>query len=146
MTTNPDRIPDRDSWTGERRVTVDLDDSRPFDVCRTWKYLEAAGAHEIEARVSAGGEGFHVRAWFEADDVDKVAVERLRLGAGDHPRRVRMDRKHHVKPGQVLFTRKHDGEAGPWRESPWRAADDLLRRSERFDSTDPRDPYRGWFK
>jgi len=123
--------PARDSWTGERRVTVDLDDAVPFDLYRAWFRLRDAGAYEVEARVSSSGEGFHVRAWFDAEAVDEAAVEDLRYGAGDHPRRVRMDREHHIKPGQVLFTRKGDGEAGPWHSDPWEAADNLRRRSRR---------------
>jgi len=138
--------PSRETWTGERRVTVDLDDARPFEVVRTWHYLAGAGCYDLQARVSASGEGFHVRGWLDAADADEADVERLRLGGGDHVRRVDMDREHHIKPGQVLFTRKGDAEAGPWREEPWRAVDDLFRRSDRADRDDPR-AYRvtGWF-
>lgn len=124
--------PERPSWTGERRVTLDLDDADPLDLARGVYGLLDAGAEEVEARVSAGGEGFHVRAWFDADDLDEAGVETLRYLLGDHPRRTRMDRDHHIKPGQVLFTRKGDREASPWRSDPWRAADDLARRSERY--------------
>lgn len=138
--------PERESWTGERRVTVDLDDARPFDVARAWYCLRDAGAHEIEARVSASGEGFHVRAWFDADDVDGLDVERLRYAVGDHPRRVEMDRAHNVKPGQVLFTRKPSGEAGPWHADPWDAADELLARSGRFGLDAWRDGEGDWLK
>lgn len=124
--------PEREAYTGERRVTLDLDDADPFDLYRAWSTLADAGCYDIEARVSAGGEGFHVRGWLDADDADEAAVETLRYTAGDHPRRVRMDRRHHVKPGQVLFTRKWDGEATPWRSDPWVVADELRQTSDRF--------------
>lgn len=114
---------------GERRITVDLDNARPFDVVRTWYYLDRAGCYDLEARVSSSGEGFHVRGWIEAADADEDTIERLRLGAGDHPRRVRMDREHTIKPAQVLFSRKGDGEASPWFADPWLAADELIARS-----------------
>lgn len=133
--------PERESYTGERRVTVDLDTARPFDVVRAWTVLESAGAYDLKARVSSGREGFHVRAWFDADDADERSVERLRLAAGDHTRRVDMDRRHTIKPPQVLF----EG-AAPWRSDPWRAADDLMRLSRRHDRDDPRSPrVTGWF-
>ena len=124
--------PERPSWTGERRVTVDLDDCRPIDLIRSWQTLDQAGAHEIEARVSASGEGCHVRAWFNSDDLDPAGVEVLRYQAGDHPRRVRMDRDHHVKPGQILFSRKPGGQAGPWHTDLWTAVDDLTGSSDRY--------------
>lgn len=137
----------RPSYTGERRVTVDLDDARPLDAARAFYQLRNAGAHEIDVRVSAGGEGFHVRAWFDAADVTALDVENLRLGAGDHPRRTFMDRDHKAKPQQVLFTRKVDAEAGPWRSDPWRAVDDFYARSDRTPDADDPAPYRvkGWF-
>lgn len=137
--------PQRPSWTGERRVTCDLDDARPFDVVRAWHYLKAAGAHELEARVSSSGNGFHVRAWFDDDLVDEAAVERLRYGGGDHPRRVRMDREHHIKPGQVLFSAKWDGEAGEWFDDPWSAVDELLRRTDNHDAIGYQAGDVGWF-
>lgn len=133
-----------ESYTGERRVTVDLDDARPFNVVRACRYLTRSGAHEVEARVSAGDEGFHVRAWFDDDDLDAGDVEELRLAAGDHVRRVEMDRAHTIKPGQVLFSRKHDDEAGEWHGDPWRAVDDLFRRSDRFDLDGFGFDKRGW--
>jgi hypothetical protein len=121
----------RTGGTGERRVTVDLDDAVPLDLYRAWSVLEDAGCYDLAARVSSGGEGFHVRGWVDADDLDAEQVERVRYLAGDHPRRVRMDRLHRSKPQQVLFTRKGDAEAGPWHTDPWEAADDLRRRSSR---------------
>lgn len=120
----------RPSWTGERRVTIDLDDARPIDVQRAYYGLRAAGAHDVEARVSASGNGAHVRAWFDADDVDAEAVERLRLTYGDHARRTWMDRDHKSKPQQVLFTRKPGGEAGPWRRDVGLVTDELRRRAD----------------
>lgn len=134
MTAGPEPPDLPPSYTGERRVTVDLDDARPFDAARAHYRLRDAGAHEIESRVSSGGEGFHVRAWFDADKLDAAAVETLRLLAGDHPRRTMMDRTHADKPQQVLFTRKGDDEAGDWHTDPWDAVDDFLRRSCRFDT------------
>lgn len=126
--------PEREAWTGEYRVTVDLDDADPLDVVRTWHGLTDAGAYDVEARVSASGEGFHVRAWVDADEWDEQTVECMRLAVGDHPRRVWMDREHVHKPAQVLFSRKPTGEAGPWRPTPWRAAQDLQRRSDRHST------------
>lgn len=123
---------------GERLVSVDLDDADPFDLWRAWRTLEDAGGEDLEARVSSGGEGLHVRAWFDAEAVDVEDAERLRLSAGDHARRTQMDRTHVLKPSNVLFTRKGDREAGPWRSCPEAATGDLLRRSERFG------PGRGW--
>lgn len=124
--------PEREAHTGERRVTLDLDDAEPLDAVRAERNLTAAGAHEVAVRVSSSGEGFHVRAWFDAEEVDEADVERLRLGNGDHVRRVDMDRRHALKPAQVLFTRKPDGEAGAWHEDPHAAASDLRRRSDRY--------------
>jgi hypothetical protein len=120
----------RESWTGERRVTCDLDDADPLEVVRAMAGLEAAGAHDVEARVSASGDGAHVRAWFDAEDVDAADVETLRLAHGDHPRRTYMDREHSHKPQQVLFTSKGDAEAGPWRRDPWLVVDELKRRAD----------------
>ena len=120
----------RESWTGERRVTVDLDDCRPFDVVRAVYHLRHAGATEVESRVSASGNGAHVRAWFDDDDVTADAVESLRRSAGDHAKRTEMDRQHKAKPQQVLFTSKGDRQAGEWRADPWLVADELIRRSD----------------
>lgn len=120
----------RDSWTGERRVTCDLDDANPLDIVRAVHGLRDAGAHDVEARVSASGNGAHVRAWFADDDVSAERVEQLRLAHGDHPRRTMMDRDHTAKPQQVLFTRKPSGDAGPWRRDPWLVVDELRRRSD----------------
>lgn len=113
----------------ERRVTVDLDDADPLDLYRAWSVLADAGVEELRARVSAGGEGFHVRGFVTAS---AAVVERLRYQAGDHPRRTHMDRTHALKPDNITFSSKGDGEAGPWRETPWLAADDLRERSVRF--------------
>ena len=135
-----------DRYNGELRVTADLDDARPFDVVRAVSVFRDAGLYDIEARVSSSGEGFHVRAWGPAEMSDR-AVERLRRTAGDHAARIDWDATHATKPTQILFSRKPGGEAGPWRSDPWDAVDDLLRRSQRHDSGDPR-PYRvtGWFE
>jgi hypothetical protein len=126
--------PTRESWTGERRVTLDLDDCSRLDVLQSWRYVAEAGAHEVEGRVSAGGDGVHIRAWFDAEAVDCSRVERLRLGGGDHVRRVDMDRRHHIKPGQVLFTHKPGGSASPWRSTVERVLADLERRSTRLST------------
>jgi hypothetical protein len=120
----------RESWTGERRVTCDLDDARPLEVVAAVCGLRDAGAHDVESRVSASGNGAHVRAWFDADEVDAEAVETLRLAHGDHPRRTWMDREHTHKPQQVLFTSKGDREAGPWRRDVWLTVDELQRRAD----------------
>jgi len=118
-----------DSLTSERRVTVDLDDADPLDVVRAWSVLESAGAVELAARVSSGGEGFHVRAFVETT---AAGEDRLRREAGDHPRRTDMDQRHALKPTNITFTSKPGGEASPWRSDPHAAADDLRRRSDRF--------------
>jgi hypothetical protein len=120
----------RESWTGERRVTCDLDDADPMDVLAAFHGLRDAGAHDVEARVSASGNGAHVRAWFNAARVDAEAVEILRLAHRDHPRRTWMDREHTAKPQQVLFTSKGDREAGPWRRDVWLVVDELQRRAD----------------
>ena len=120
----------RESWTGERRVTCDLDDARPLEVVAAVRGLHDAGAHDVESRVSASGNGAHVRAWFDADEVDAEAVETLRLAHGDHPRRTWMDREHTHKPQQVLFSRKPGGDAGPWRRDVWLTVDELQRRAD----------------
>jgi hypothetical protein len=134
----PDRERGRpdDDDRGERRVTVDLDDAGPFEVVRAWSVLERAGAVEIAARVSSGGEGFHVRAFLP--DATAADEERVRREAGDHPRRTDMDRRHALKPRNITFSAKGGLEAGPWRDDPHDAAADLRRRSERFG------PGRGW--
>lgn len=124
--------PDRDTWTGERRVTLDLDDATPLDLYRAWQTLADAGAYDLRARVSAGGEGFHVRGFVDADAVSESGVEALRHTAGDHPRRIEMDRTHANKPPQVLFSAKPKGKAGLWRETPEQAIRDLRIRSERY--------------
>jgi len=122
-----------DRYDGELRVTADIDDARPFGVIRAWSVFEDAGAYDIQARVSAGGDGFHVRGFMDCDTSD-AAVDVIRREAGDDPRRVDWDATHHSKPTQILFTAKPSGEAEPWRSEPWRAVDDLLRRSSRFDA------------
>jgi hypothetical protein len=128
-------IPDsfrRQSYTGERRVTADLDDCRPIDVTRAVHRLRAAGAHEVEARVSASGNGAHVRAWFREESITPAGVDALRRDVGDHPRRTDMDLTHDAKPQQVLFTSKGDARAGPWRSGSavWLVADELKRRAD----------------
>jgi len=117
--------------TGERIVTVDLDDAAPFDVFRTWSRLEAAGV-DVEGRVSMSGEGCHFRAWVDADEVGPNAVEELRLDAGDDTDRVAIDRTHVDKPNQVLFTRGPRTEAGPWHENPVDVVGELRARSDRL--------------
>jgi hypothetical protein len=121
-----------DSFESDRRervITVDLDDCRPFDIVRAVYGLRAAGAVDVAARVSSGGEGAHVRGFIEADE---RTADRLRRSLGDHARRAYMDRTHVLKPDNILFSAKPDGEAGPWRSDPFLAADDLRRRSERY--------------
>jgi len=120
----------RPSWTGERRVTCDIDDARRIDVLRAYYGLRSAGAHEVEVRVSASGNGVHIRAWFDDADVTAADVERLRLAHGDHVRRTDMDREHRSKPQQVLFTSKGDRRAGPWRDEPELAIQELERRAD----------------
>lgn len=120
----------------ERVVTIDLDDATPLDVLRAAAELRSAGCYDVEARVSSSGEGAHVKAWIGADAIDEAGVERLRIGAGDHAKRTELDREHRVKPPQILFTRKPDGEAGPW-TTPVDAARELVARSERYPSTAP---------
>jgi hypothetical protein len=124
--------PARETATGEHPVTLDLDDADPLDLFRAVSRLRGAGAYGVEARVSASGEGFHVRGWLDADEADEGTVERLRLAAGDHPRRTRFDREHHIKPQQVLFASKPGGEAGPWHANPFDAAAELRARSDRY--------------
>jgi len=126
----------RESWTGERRVTCDLDDAVPVDLYRAVYGLRSAGAYDVEVRVSASGDGAHVRGWFRDEDVTADEVEQLRLAHGDHPRRADMDRTHNAKPHQILFSRKPSGEAGPWRSDPDLAVDELIRRA---DHLKPRD-------
>lgn len=129
------REPRTDAVSGsERAVTVDLDDAEPLDVYRAVSVLRRAGAVDVEARVSAGGEGFHVRGFVDAEAFDGGDVETLRYLAGDHPRRTYMDRTHALKPSNITFGRKDGGEreAGVWRSDAFLAADDLRRRSERF--------------
>ena len=126
----------RPSWTGERRVTCDIDDARPVDVYQAKYGLQDAGAHEVELRVSASGNGIHVRAWFDADDVTAEDVETLRLSHHDHARRTYMDREHHAKPQQVLFTSKGDRRAGPWRTDPHLVIDELRRRADHLNRAD----------
>lgn len=124
--------PKRPSVTGDRRVTVDLDEATPLDLWRSWRELDLAGCYEIRARVSSGGEGFHLRAFIDADRADESDVEQIRLIAGDHPRRAAMDRRHAAKPPQVLFSSKPGGEASQWYRRPENAVRALCRRSERF--------------
>lgn len=135
----------RPSWTGERRVTIDLDDADPCDLYRAVYGLRQAGAHEVEARVSASGDGAHVRAWFDDDAVTADGVETLRLAHGDHPRRTWMDRDHDAKPQQVMFTSKPGGRAGPWRTDPHVVVDELRRRAEHLERNDKATPgARNW--
>lgn len=124
--------PERPTAIGERKITVDLDNADPFDLYRAWSVLADAGAYDIEGRVSASGEGCHVRGWVGADDVDEAGVEALRLSAGDHPRRTQMDREHAAKPPQILFGSKPGGRAGPWHSNPFDAARELRARSHRY--------------
>lgn len=115
-------------------MTLDLDDAVPLDVVQAYYSMEYLGALETEARVSSSGEGIHVRAWFPADMSDE-AVETLRRSFGDHVRRIELDETHHLKPKQMLFTKKpNGGEASPWRTEPSRVVVDLRRRSGRFST------------
>lgn len=112
------------------RVTLDLDDADELDVLRGVHCLRADGAESVDIRVSSGGEGFHVRAWF--DGLSDEGVERLRRMYGDHVRRIDLDATHQIKPDQMLFTRKPNGaEAGPWRNDVEQAIEDFTRRSTR---------------
>jgi hypothetical protein len=118
------------TYTGERPVTLDVDDATRFDVLRAYYGLRAAGCDDVEVRVSAGGSGVHVRGWV-SDDVDPAGVEAMRLTHGDHARRTFMDRAHALKPQQVCFSRKPDGDAGEWYRDPEPAIRELVKRSER---------------
>jgi len=118
-----------------RRVTADIDDAVPFDVVRGWRVFASEGVREIHGRVSAGGEGVHVRG---VVDADAAAVKEIRYASGDHARRTYMDRTHALKPTNITFTRKPDGEAGPWRADVWAVVDDLTQSSARFG------PGAGW--
>lgn len=124
--------PERPVHGDRRLVTVDLDDAVPLDAYRAVATLRDAGAGDVEVRVSSSGEGFHVRGWVDADEFDAEGVERLRLAAGDHPKRTMLDRTHRLKPPQMLFTRKPGREAGPWHDDPAPAAAELRRRSDRY--------------
>jgi hypothetical protein len=126
----PVQLPD--SWTGERRVTIDLDDADPLGVLKSWRRLAEAGGYDVEGRVSQSGEGVHIRAWFDAEEIDGVAIETLRMAAGDDRTRIDYDRRHDSKPQQVLF----EG-ATPWRADVWAVVDDLRRESSRLST--------GWF-
>lgn len=125
-----------EAYRGEVRVTADLDDAEPVDLYKAWGRFKEAGAYDIEARTSAGGEGFHLRGWFDSESMaaEPERLERLRLFSGDHPRRVWFDRTHDSKPAQILFTTKSGGEdqAGPWHGNPFDPADELRSRSERY--------------
>ena len=118
------------TFTGERPVTLDIDDATRFDVLRAFHGLRAAGCDDVEVRVSSGGSGVHVRGWV-SDDVDPAGVEEMRLTHGDHARRTFMDRTHVLKPQQVCFSRKPDGDAGEWYSDPEPAIRELVKRSER---------------
>lgn len=119
-----------ETFTGERPVTLDVDDATRFDVLRAFHGLRAAGCDDVEVRVSSGGSGVHVRGWV-SDDVDPEVVEVMRLTHGDHARRTYMDRAHALKPQQVCFSRKPDGDAGEWYRDPEPAIRELVKRSER---------------
>lgn len=115
--------------TDERRVTIDIDDRDPLAMARAYYGLRAAGAHDVETRVSSSGDGFHVKAWFDADEIDTDDERRLRFQYGDDVRRVDLDDGHVLKPRQILFTDKPgtDG-AGAWHADPWVALDDAAAR------------------
>ena len=124
--------PTRETVTGDRRVTVDLDDCTRFDLIQSWRRLAECGVYDLRARVSSGGEGAHLRGFIDAEDADEQDVETIRYFAGDHGRRVEMDRTHAHKPPQVLFDSKPGGEAGAWHDNPIDAADALAARSDRY--------------
>jgi hypothetical protein len=96
-----------------RPATVDLDDCDCIDVHRSFRVLERADAKGIEGRVSQSGTGAHVRGWVCAEGFSPADVERLRLRAGDHSRRTRLDRTHKRKPPQVLFAGASEWFADP---------------------------------
>jgi len=96
-----------------RPVTIDLDDCSAVDVHTAFSALRAADADGIEGRVSQSGEGAHVRGWVCAEGFSPADVERLRLRAGDHSRRTRLDRTHKRKPPQVLFQGASDWFSDP---------------------------------
>jgi hypothetical protein len=96
-----------------RPVTIDLDDCSAVDVFRSFSVLRRAGADGVEGRVSQSGSGAHVRGWVCAAEFSPADVERLRLRAGDHSRRTRLDRTHKRKPPQVLFAGASDWFSDP---------------------------------
>jgi len=96
-----------------RPVTVDLDGCNFTDVHRSFSVLRRAGAEHIEGRVSQSGSGAHVRAWVPAGEWTPADLEALRLRAGDHSRRTRLDRTHKRKPPQVLFAGASEWFADP---------------------------------
>jgi len=97
----------------DRPVTVDLDDCDCIDVHRSFRVLERADADGVEGRVSQSGAGAHVRGWVCAAEFSPADVEALRLRAGDHARRTRLDRTHKRKPPQVLFAGASEWFADP---------------------------------
>jgi len=93
------------------RVTIDLDDPAEIEILKSWNRLTNYGDGRVYGRISSSGEGIHLKVHGE----DPENVELARMIAGDDPKRLRFDRDSRLKPKQILFSSKPNGDtAGEW--------------------------------
>jgi len=93
------------------RATLDLDDPAEIDVISAWNRLKNHGDGRVFGRISASGEGIHLKV----HKCDPEQVREIRRRLGDDQKRRDMDAESELKPAQILFSSKPgDKSAGEW--------------------------------
>lgn len=114
------------------RVTVDID-SYHYDfelkAIRAYYNAQAAGAVDVDVRISSSGRGIHIIAWF-SEILTHHQKMRLREALGDDPNRVRMDeiRGNAGHTTEVLWTQKGGRENETGFSDIWHALETIETR------------------
>jgi hypothetical protein len=109
------------------RATIDLDDPTDMQIIKSWNELESHGDGTVYGRVSSSGTGVHLKV----HGCDPETVKRLRQICGDDERRRHIDGETELKPKQILFSSKPNGEAGEWTTDIDRVLAEYRRRCPR---------------
>jgi len=107
------------------RATVDLDDPSDLDVLKAWNRMRRHGDGKVYGRVSSSGSGVHLKV----HGCDEDEVQHLRAVCGDDAKRRKFDRDTDLKPKQILFASKPNGEAGEWTRNLDRVLAEYRRRA-----------------
>lgn len=114
---------------GVSRVTIDIDSYHPqwqLTAVKAVYNARAAGAVEVDVRVSSSGEGIHLVVWFDRL-LTAEAKARLRELWGDDPHRRDMDavRGEHHHTTNVLWSEKGDQHAERHYDDIWHALESI---------------------